>query len=291
MAKKKSKDSGKGVAFLKRAKIDKAQSTMLAAVCGASLLVGVTLVGVYYLGSVIAYNGKLIAAKTEAAGSYKSVQENLNNVYSAVMDLSTNEYLYSVTYNTQSRNCDNVTTDMIKEYTERDELKQSELEILRNCSSLRIIPDTIPAVNNITSTLGGLNQLLIWAGGDIEGIGADSNSTDVVFGDEAGATFHTLGAGITIEGHPTAVNNSIKMIESSIRNYDINTVYIEWNEEKNDDGVVTKESIDFNASYNPYYSDSVDVRTYKKTVCADAKNEKCPGDGDIEEDYVGGGDE
>jgi hypothetical protein len=76
----KAKGRGKGVAFAKWAKIDKAQRNMFLAVCAASIVLGVTVVSIIYFAKVIAFNGKLISEKDKIIKDYKSIQTSLNNI-------------------------------------------------------------------------------------------------------------------------------------------------------------------------------------------------------------------
>ena len=93
----------KGVAIGKRAKIDKAQSIMLGVVCGASLILGITIVGVIYFVKTISYQGKWVSHITDAAKTYESVQNNLNSVAEGVRALGDNENLESVATKTPDR--------------------------------------------------------------------------------------------------------------------------------------------------------------------------------------------
>ena len=81
-------DKGKGVAFAKRAKISKAQQSMLIAIGLASVVLGVTLVGVIYLVKVIRFNMDIISEKDESIKGFSRVQTNLKTIASKVGDLA-----------------------------------------------------------------------------------------------------------------------------------------------------------------------------------------------------------
>ena len=61
MAQSKNNKNEKGVAFEKRAKMDKAQQEILLICCIASAIIGFTLVGSIFLIRKISYNAKLCA--------------------------------------------------------------------------------------------------------------------------------------------------------------------------------------------------------------------------------------
>ena len=105
----KSRDEKKGgVAFAKRAKISKAQQMMLLAICGASVVLGVTLVGVVYLVKVIRFNMTLISAKDESISGFVKVQGNLKSMMDKIGDLASNETLEVMARNrTESNDCKN----------------------------------------------------------------------------------------------------------------------------------------------------------------------------------------
>ena len=78
MAQSKNNKNEKGVAFEKRAKMDKAQQEILLICCIASAIIGFTLVGSIFLIRKISYNAKLIGANDIVIGTYKDMIPNAN---------------------------------------------------------------------------------------------------------------------------------------------------------------------------------------------------------------------
>jgi hypothetical protein len=259
----------KGVAIGKRAKIDKAQSIMLGAVCGASLVLGITIVGVIYLGKTINYNGKLIEQESAAAKSYETVQTNLKAVADGVRALGANKNLESVALNTVNRKeCLN--------FNVNESITPDNIENFRNCSALRVIPDTVPtSEKNISAALGSMTQLLMWsnngAGVSFEGI-SESDATEI-FTD----TFHSIGIAVSVRDEASKVRGALDTVESSIRNFDLQVASIRFGN-SGEEGQEQIPTIEFTGTYSTYYSDKVNVEVVKHILCADTKNEKCPGD-------------
>ena len=273
------KGKGKGVAFGKWAKIDKAQRNMFLAVCGASVVLGITVVGIVYFAKVISFNAKLIGEKTTIIEDYKSIQSSLQSISNQVNELTGTEGL-EVVGRTRAGDCINRTATKIT-----DSSSMEEIEIARTCTALRVIPDALPSSENQEAMLASLNQLLLWSndnnGVEIEGL----SSSDVdapAFTDENGSTVTTtmksIGAALSLEDESTKVKGALDIIENSIRNYDIASASIEWSGDNyDDDGVYHPQTISLNASFNAYYSNSVNIEKQKKKVCADDQSEKCTG--------------
>ena len=262
----------KGVAIGKRAKIDKAQSIMIGVVCGASLILGITIVGVIYFVKTISYQGKWVSHITDAAKTYESVQNNLNSVAEGVRALGDNENLESVATKTPDRKT-------CMDFDVNEKITPDNVSKFRTCSALRVIPDTIPtSEKNITAALGSMTKLLYVSNGG-EGVSfsgiAESEATEI-FSD----TFHTIGVGLTLQDYSSKVRNALDTIESSVRNYDLQSAMIRFGEEKdeNDETQPGKATIEFSGTYATYYSDKVNVELHTETLCADPKNESCPGD-------------
>ena len=265
------KGKGKGVAFGKWAKIDKAQRNMFLAVCGTSVVLGVTVVSLIYFAKVIAFNGKLIGEKDQVIKDYKSIQESLKKISNDVDALRTNENLEAVS-RTRAEDCMKLTTQLDEE---KDTI--NDIELARICTSLRVIPDAIPSKENIEATLASLNQLLLWSDGaiQIEGIsGADVD--DAVLYDENGTavktTLQSIGASLSLDDTTTRIHMALDTIENSIRNYDIASASITFSGDS-----TTSESIELHSTFRAYYSNAVNIDKKSKKVCADDTSDKCTG--------------
>jgi hypothetical protein len=266
------KGKGKGVAFGKWAKIDKAQRNMFLAVCAASVLLGVTVVGVVYFSKVIVFNGTLISEKDKIIKDYKSIQESLKNISNQVDDLRNDEKL-EVVSRKRANDCLSLSNLLSAE-----EEKIDDIELARVCTALRVIPDAIPSKENVEATLASLNQLLLWSDGAIriEGLsGADvenSSSSDSSSDSSTGSSLQSIGASLSLNDTAARVHKALDTIEKSIRNYDIASASISFSGDSTD-----SDTIELSATFRAYYSNSVNIEKKTKTVCADKKSTKCTG--------------
>ncbi len=265
------KGKGKGVAFGKWAKIDKAQRNMFLAVCATSVALGITVVSIIYFAKVIAFNGKLIGEKDKIIKDYKSIQSSLSNISNQVNDLRNNENL-EVVSRTRAADCMTLTSKLDEEAD-----KISDIELARVCTSLRVIPDAIPSKSNIEATLASLNQLLLWSDGSIkiEGLsGADVEGASLL--DENGSPVNTtlsaIGASLSIDDTTARVHHALDTIENSIRNYDIASASITFSGDS-----TNSDSIELHSTFRAYYSSTVNIEKQSKKVCADDKSDKCTG--------------
>ena len=273
------KGKGKGVAFGKWAKIDKAQRNMFFAVCGASVVLGIAIVGIIYFSKVISFNATLIGEKAAIIEDYKDIQNSLVSISNQVNNLAVDDTL-EVVGRTRAADCLNRSAKMLTESSSVE-----DLEVTRTCTALRVIPDAMPSSANTEAMLASLNQLLLWSN-DGNGVlieGLSGTETDgVSFVDENGnaikTTMSTMGAAVSIEDDADKVKGALDTIENSIRNYDIAAASIEWSGDNyDDDGVYHPQRISLSASFNAYYSNSVSIEKQKKKVCASKESAKCTG--------------
>ena len=269
------KGKGKGVAFGKWAKIDKAQRNMFLAVCGTSVVLGVTVVSIIYFAKVIAFNGKLIGEKDAIINDYKSIQSSLNTIQADVDALRTNENL-EVVGRTRASDCMKLTTKLDEEGEDSSEI--SDIELARICTSLRVIPDAIPSKENVEATLASLNQLLLWSDGaiQIEGISGADNDEGFSFhnedGNEITTTLKPIGASLSLDDTATRIHKALDTIENSIRNYDISSASITFSGDSTD-----SDNIELHSTFRAYYSDAVNIEKQSKKICADDTSSKCTG--------------
>ncbi len=268
---------GKGVAFAKWAKIDKAQRNMLVAVCVASVIFGITAVGVVYLCKVIAFNAKVITEKNTIIDNYKKIQTNLESVSSRVNELSDNGAL-EVVARTRSSDCAGRSIGSLDANSTVE-----DVELSRTCTALRVIPDALPSQMNDEATLASLNWLLLWSdpsividgisGTDVEGVTMTDKD-----GQSSGATLQPTGAAVSINDGSAKVHKALDTIESSIRNFDIASATISWaGGTMSERNTYIPETIELNATYRAYYSDSVRIEKKSKKICADDTSDKCTG--------------
>ncbi len=271
--KKSSSNNGKGVALLKRAKIDSAQKNMLIAVCLASIVLGVTVVGVIYLSKKITFNVVKIAANSEEIDNLVNAQKNLTDLAVSVSELAKNERLEVVASERSETKCDQAALKTI----EADQDLNDNIEITRTCSALRAIADTLPSTMNQEATNSSLNWLIVHNDKMIKLLsltnGESGTSGNIL--DQSGNALNlkSLSTNISIKDKPTKINKAIMAIESSIRNFDITSATISWSDY--DRGAKNDSDIEFVAVYRSYYSDEVKIDSKEKIICADERSEKC----------------
>ena len=269
---------GKGVAFAKWAKIDKAQRNMLIAVCLTSVVLGVTAVGAIYLFKVIGFNMKVIGEKDTIINNYKQIQRNLETVSARVNELSSNSAL-EVVARTRSSDCSG---RAIESLTASSTVE--DVELTRTCTALRVIPDALPSQLNNEATLASLNWLLLWSdpsividgisGTDVDGVtltGSDGSSV-------SSSSLQAIGAAVSINDGSAKVHKALDTIENSIRNFDIAAATISWaGGTMSERNTYIPETIELNATYRAYYSNAVTIEKKTKKICADDTNDKCTG--------------
>ena len=277
MADNKVKSSGasssKGVAIAKRAKIDSAQKNMLVAVGITSMLLGITIVGVIYLTKKISFNVEKISANDAVIVDLKTTQNNLVVLSDSVSKLASDERLESVATERSDTKCDQ---EALKKISSDDGYDLENIEIVRTCSALRVIADTLPSSKNQDATNSSINWLIIHdnKGVKLEGLsGSDSVAIgNLSSGDGETLNLKALGSTISIRDNPTRINKAISSIENSIRNYDIVSASISWSgyDRKAEDS-----EIQYSATYASYYSDKVGLQKQTKVICADDTSKKC----------------
>ena len=264
----------------KRLKITKAQRTMFVTVCLASIAVGVTFVLVIYFAKIISFQGKLLTQKGYVVDALKQDQQNLSTLAGQISELTKNENLESVARTRTVTDCSGFYgIDMSLEGVKTEE----ELEKVRRCSSLRVIPDAMPATSETvslddvdTTTRVQLDLIMDKAGVDLS---ADSDSAvSVEATGYSGSTesstsgsilepYSMLEASVNIEGDLSKMKNFLSTIDKTIRNFDLQSATIEIPEDGS--------NFTFAGNYYAYYTNPVDLQIQKRTICADAKNEKC----------------
>lgn len=286
-----------GASVLKRLKITKAQRTMFVAVCLASIALGVTFVLVVYFAKVISFQGKLLTQKGYVVDALKQDQTNLSQLAGQISNLTKNENLESVARTRTVTDCSGYYgIDMSLEGVKTEE----EVEKVRRCSSLRVIPDAMPATSGTvslddvdTTTRIQLDLIMDRAGVDLS---ADSDSAVSV--EETGYSgsststsgsilepYSMLEANVNIDGDLSKMKTFLSTIDKTIRNFDLQNATIE---------IPSGDTTDFtfSGSYYAYYTNPVDLQIQKRTICADEKNEKCRaagGDQSVEKGQGGSG--
>ena len=264
MANKKSNE--KGAALAKRSKIDTMQRNMFAGVCIASIIFGVSLVGIVRLSKTISFNSRVIGEKDKVINGYKQIQSDLDALKTNVSNLVSNENLESVARYRADECYGNSTKEI-----DNEDYKDQAIELARTCSALRVIPDALPSSNNTEATLSSMNQLLYWSNNKA-GVTFDALSSN--FGGDAGSevteSVHVVSVSLDLEDTADNIHGALAEIENSIRNFDISSANISWSGKSLISG-----ELKLSASYSAYYSDPVSPEPRSRNVCASATSQAC----------------
>jgi len=233
----------KEVAVRKRAMIDQANKNMFIVVAAASVVLGLSVVGAIYIGKWIVFNAKVIGEKGKIIDDYNTSITNLPALNHAVMDLSENPDLELVARGREVQ-CETFDGDA---YT--------NIEAIRECSALRVIPDALPATRNPEALLASLNQIFLLAGTSPESLSpSDSNILSPITG------VGTIPVSLSVAGTGTLTRGLLDNIEKSIRTFEMGNVTIEWR---------GRDTILLRGQATAFYSSEVVAELKTKTIYAD----------------------
>ena len=285
----------------KRLKISKAQSNMLGAVAGASIILGMSLVlGVYFL-KYIRYNAAVVSAKDEAIQSYSNAIRDYgvckkprgrvyssselkncdpNNVrvgevpgtlrYNVMVNMAQNEDLESVARDglsicTDPNTNENYTYDQLYsryETATNDDDKAAYLTIFGLCSSLRAIPDALPATKNELALMASLDKIFKASNWEPDTMSPGGDGESLV--DGLGA----ISVNLSVHTYSETTIKVLQNLEKSIREININTASIEWS---------TGDQLNLNASATAYYTEPGALEEGLITVRGNGKITKAGG--------------
>lgn len=285
----------KEIAISKRLKISEAQKYMLAAVLGASIVLGIAIALVSYFIRQISFNTRIIMAQEESIANYSEVIKNTGackkpngSIYSSeelknctpdsvevsevpgslraniLEGLASNNALNSVPKEDNS-SCINPNTQKNYTYKELIDIyknsKGSEdlnaaSQLIKSCSALRVIPDALPAFKNEEALLASLNKLFNISNWEPESISPSSNTTET----ELPAGLNGIAVNVSVEADSGTTMNVLHNIERSIREFEIETATIEWSGNNN---------LLLQAQANAYYADRMVMTESDKTLRED----------------------
>ena len=287
----------KEVAVGKRAKISEAQQNMLLAVLGASLFLGAALSLVSHFVQKISFNIKVIAAQEQSIKAYSDVISTTGvcvkpngNVYSneelekcdpdsievsqipgtlranILENLAANDALNSVQKEGDS-SCKNPATDKPYTYKElskvyKDARGGSQLsaasQLIKSCSALRVIPDTLPAFKNEEALLASLNKLFNVSNWQPESLSPSGTTA----ASSIAPGLNTISVNLSVEADTGTTLSVLNNIERSIREFDIERAIIEWG---------SNNTLQLQANATAYYVDESSI-TESTTIIKSGDN-------------------
>lgn len=242
----------------KRIRITKIQQHMLLAALGTSLIFGVSLVFSIFFIKYITFNTKVIDEKDKSiANYYKAItnagvcKKTANGKYSdkdlrecVPTDLDAVDMPGTLRYNilvsaTDDNNLESVARDsqaicydgndkkidFVKSYREAttDEERAAELYKIRLCSSLRVIPDSLPSSKNDAALLSSINKIFLMTNIEPEALSPNQSAEmSPVTGLEV------IPVSIAIREDAGTTTKLLQNLEKSIRSFSFKNATISW---------------------------------------------------------------
>ena len=258
----------KEVALKKRIKISKTQQQILLAVLVTSLVLGVTAMVAVWAVKYISFNARVIAAKDESISDYEKTIKNVEGLRDNIMlKMSGNEYLERVARDSIPE-CyeDGVKKDYNELYAKaKDEDKLYYVNLAKLCSALRVVPDALPASENLEAVLSSVNKLFYMAGVQPSRLAPDDTVRYTDGSDVEGLVDVPIIFTVERVGTEQAIN-LLRNVELSIRQFDINTVMIAWG---------ANDQVEMRVQGNAYYIEPMTTVETSRTVTAtEAKGAK-----------------
>ena len=288
----------------KRIKISKIQQHIMLAVLATSLVFGVCLVFSIFFVKYIIFNTTVINEKDKAIDGYYSAISNVGICidknkdgkytdkelqecvpediavedipgtlrYNTLVEMSENTDLESVARDSLS-SCydgDGKKLDFTKAYqaASTEEERAQQLYMLKMCSSLRVIPDALPAFQNGEALLSSMNQIFLLSGLQPEALSpSSSGAVSPIAGLEA------IPISVSIEDNITKATRLLENLERSIRSFYFTSASIAWRGVDVGGGT----NLELSAQALAFYTNEVEAAETQKTIYASPEAKKASG--------------
>ncbi|MDO4508133.1 MAG: hypothetical protein Q4B65_01985, partial [Candidatus Saccharibacteria bacterium] len=127
-------------------------------------------------------------------------------------------------------------------------------ELIQVCSSLRVIPDALPALKNEEALLASLNKIFLESNWIPESINPTGTSAPADFGM---GSLNTISLRFSVEAGTATTKTVLSNIERSIREFKIDRATIEW---------ASESSLKLQAQATAYYMDESTLEETTQTV-------------------------
>lgn len=200
------------VALQKRAQIAKANRTMFLWIAAASVIVGASIVVVYFMFKILVYGEKVLAAKQDTASTLTANLEVVPQLRDEIRALDANDALQRV----KARDSDRALQVIL-------DALPSEANSLALGSSLQ---------NRLLTITGGstisLESLSVDSVQGLEvGLGEDEAMIDASMeGEDEDALSNSIRFTFTVKGNDKALRTVLENLERSIRTIHVNAVYV-----------------------------------------------------------------
>ena len=276
----------------KRIRISRAQQMTLLEIGVTALIVGASAMLIIFLAKYIGLNANVIGAKNQALDNYGKTIANVgicidknndgkvdanelsgcnpnditleqipNTLQSNVMtktayDKALNSVVSRGTLAESCLDANRQPIDFLKAYQDAtdDKAKAKALESIKTCSALRIIPDALPAQQNVEGAIASLNWLLNQANVSAETLSPDDNSSST----GSNNNVDTIPISLMLETGTQDAYRALSTIERSIRAFDVNTMTLEWGGSNG--------RLSFALKMNAYYSGKSELQKITQTV-------------------------
>lgn len=277
----------------KRVKISRAQKITLLEVGITALILGAAIMLIIFLVKYINLNSKAIGAKSQAIDNYSQTIANVGIcvdknkdgkvTYDELQNCKPNEITLDMIPNTLQSNIMTKTAydkaleavasnsvlaavctdsngkplNFLEEYKKATtEIGRAKaLESSKTCSALRVIPDALPAQQNVEGAIASLNWLLNKAGVRAESMAPNDNDETE---SETASVVDTIPISLTLSTGTQDVYRALATIEKSIRTFDVNSMTLEWGGQGN--------NLSFTIKADAYYSGQLTIQEQTRTV-------------------------
>lgn len=253
----------KGPAIGKRIKISKYQQQTILLALAAAVVLGVAVVVSIFFVKYIIFNSKVLAGKDESIKGYEQALSNAQILRGEVLALSDNRALESVARKSV-RECydsDGKKIDYNKLYLEADseEEELEQLNMMKMCSALRVIPDALPANRNDEALMSSLDQIFKISSWEPESLSPN--------GTEEESEVEGLGVipvSLSVEASAETTFRVLDNIERSIRSIDVGSALISW----------SGNDLELEAQAQAYYVEQSGIQESTETIYATDKARK-----------------
>lgn len=281
----------------KRIKISKIQQHIMLATLATSLVFGVSLVFSIFFVKFIIFNTTVIDEKAKSIQNYYTaiknvgicIDENNDNKFSdkdlekcdpesieaedipgtlrnnVLIGMTNNNSLESVARDSQKTCYDDKgkKIDFNEQYknASSDSERADKLYMLKMCSSLRVIPDALPATKNDEALLSSMNQIFLQSGLQPESLAPNQTGETSPID-----SIEVIPVSVSIEDNVSNTTRLLRNLEKSIRAFSFRTAVITWMGE-----TAGNQKLELSASALSFYTNEITASDTTKTLYASKK--------------------